>query len=85
MGVSGQRHDPAALPPGKKSGTHCTEGWVGPRAGPVGCGKYRPYRHSIPDRPAVASLYTDCAIPARLEIPVATYNTYARHKLLLLN
>jgi hypothetical protein len=35
MGVSGQGHAPAALlPPGKgPPGTHCTGGWVGPRAG----------------------------------------------------
>jgi hypothetical protein len=34
MGVSGQRHAPAALyPRGKDPGTHCVEGWVGPRAG----------------------------------------------------
>jgi hypothetical protein len=34
MGVSGQRHAPAALYPwGKDPGTHCTGGWVGPRAG----------------------------------------------------
>jgi hypothetical protein len=34
MGVSGQRHAPAALFPGERtSGTHCTGGWVGPRAG----------------------------------------------------
>jgi len=31
MGVSGQRRAPAALPPGKRSGAHCTGGWVGPR------------------------------------------------------
>ena len=30
-GVGGQRHAPAALPPGKKPGIHCTGGWVGPR------------------------------------------------------
>jgi hypothetical protein len=29
MGVSGQRHAPSALYPG----THCTGGWLGPRAG----------------------------------------------------
>ena len=29
--VDGQRHAPAALPPGQKSGTHCIEGWVGSR------------------------------------------------------
>jgi hypothetical protein len=34
MGVSGQRHAPAALYPREKDpGTHCTGGWVGPRAG----------------------------------------------------
>jgi hypothetical protein len=35
MGVSGQRHAPAALyPRGKEPGSHFTGGWVGPRAGP---------------------------------------------------
>jgi hypothetical protein len=29
-GVVGQRHAPAALPPGKSHGTHCTGGCVGP-------------------------------------------------------
>jgi hypothetical protein len=34
MGVSGQRHAPAAFyPRGKDPGTHWTRGWVGPRAG----------------------------------------------------
>jgi hypothetical protein len=34
MGVSGQRHAPAALCPGERApGTHCTGGWVDPRAG----------------------------------------------------
>jgi hypothetical protein len=34
MGVSGQRHAPAALCRGERTpGTHCTGGWVGPRAG----------------------------------------------------
>jgi hypothetical protein len=35
MGVSSQRHDPAALYPPAKGhpGTHWTGGWVGPRAG----------------------------------------------------
>jgi len=32
VGVSGQLHIPAALPPGKEPpGTHCIGGWVGPR------------------------------------------------------
>jgi hypothetical protein len=28
MGVGRQRHAPAALPPEKRPGTHCTGGWV---------------------------------------------------------
>ena len=35
-------HAPAALPPGKKPGTHWGGGWVGPRAGLDGCWKCRP-------------------------------------------
>jgi len=38
-GVSGQRHAPAALPSGKRAGTHCIVGWVGLRDGLHGCGK----------------------------------------------
>jgi hypothetical protein len=45
--VGGQRHDPAALPPEKISGTHCVGDWVDPRAGQDGCGKYT--RDSIPE------------------------------------
>jgi len=33
MSVGVKRHAPAALPQGKRPGTHCTGGWVGPRAG----------------------------------------------------
>jgi hypothetical protein len=29
----GQRHPPAPLYPRERLGTHCTLGWVGPRAG----------------------------------------------------
>jgi hypothetical protein len=58
MRVGGQFHAPAALPPGKRPGTHCIGGWVGPRAGLDGCEKSRPHRDSIPGR------YTDYAIPA---------------------
>lgn len=32
-GVSGRHHRSAALSPGKRPGTHCSEGWVGPKAG----------------------------------------------------
>jgi hypothetical protein len=57
MGVSGQRHAPAALNPrGRTPGTHCTGGWVDPRAG-LDTGErgkiLYPCQGSIPDRPVV--------------------------------
>ena len=46
-----------SLPP-ETPGTHCTGGWVDPRAGLDRCGKSRPHRDSIPDRLARSqSLY----------------------------
>ena len=47
MGLNGQRHAPAALPPGKIPGTHFIWDWLGPRAGLDGCGKSRLHRHSV--------------------------------------
>jgi hypothetical protein len=73
MGVSGQRHVPAALCPGERThGTHCTGGWVGPRAGldTEATGKILCYcRGSNPDRPVVQSVarhYTAWATPAHM-------------------
>jgi hypothetical protein len=37
----------AASPPGKRHGAHCTEVWVGPRAGLDGYGKPHPHQYSI--------------------------------------
>jgi len=58
-GVRGQRHAPASLYPRKRAGTHCTGGWVGPRAGLDMCGKSRPFTGiRSPERPARSqSLY----------------------------
>ena len=39
---------PAALYARERPGTHCTGGWVGPRAGLDRCGKSRPHWDSIP-------------------------------------
>jgi hypothetical protein len=39
--VRGQRHAPAALYSQERPGTHCTGGWIGPRAGLNRCGKSR--------------------------------------------
>ena len=49
MGVGGQSFSPAALPPGKRVGTHYIGGWVGPRAGLDGRGKSRPQCDLIPE------------------------------------
>jgi hypothetical protein len=71
MGVNGHLHAPAALCSGERTpGTHCTGGWVGPRAGldtevrgKILC----PCRRSNLDRPVVQPVvrhYTDWATPA---------------------
>ena len=44
MRVGGQLHAPAALPLGKRPGTHCTGGCVGPRVDLDGYGKSHPHR-----------------------------------------
>ena len=48
MGMGGQRHASAALPPGDRPGNHCIGDWVGPRVGVDDYGKSRPHRDSIP-------------------------------------
>ena len=48
MGVSGQHHALVAVTQGKRAGTHCVGGRLGPRAGLDGCRKSRPHRDSIP-------------------------------------
>jgi len=53
--VGGQHHALAVLALGN---THCIGGWVGPRAGLDGCGKFRPPEIRSPDRPVRSqSLY----------------------------
>ena len=42
---------PRPLYPRERTGTYCTGGWAGPRAGLDGCGKSRPIRIRSPDRP----------------------------------
>ena len=55
-GVGGQRNASAALPQGKRPGTHFIGGWLGPRAGLGGCGKSRPHRDWIPGPRKVSPL-----------------------------
>jgi len=58
--VGGQRHAPAALPPGKRTGNHCIGGWVGPRVGLDGGRKISPPPRFDPRTvQPVASRYTD--------------------------
>ena len=61
-GSEGSRHAPAARYPWERPGTHCTGGWVGPRAGLDRCGKSRPPPGFDPRTvQPVASRYTDYA------------------------
>ena len=56
---------PGRFTPRKRSGTHCTGGWLAPRAGLDGCGKSSPAPGLDPRTvQPVASRYTDWAIPA---------------------
>jgi hypothetical protein len=48
MELGGQGHAPAALPPGKRPGTHLTGGWVSPRACLDSTKNLAPHRDSIP-------------------------------------
>ena len=65
--MGGQRHVPVAVSQGKRPGTHCIEGWVGPRAGLDGCEKSRPPPgfDSLTVQPVV-SRYTYYVIPVRV-------------------
>ena len=56
QGVSGQQHAPAALYPQERPGTHCTGGWVGPRAS-LDRRKISLHRVSIPGPAPSQSLY----------------------------
>ena len=56
---------PWPLYPRERPGTHFIGGWVGPKAGLGGCGKFRPPTgFGPPTVQPVASRYTDCAISA---------------------
>ena len=59
--MGGQRHAPAALPPGRRPGTHRMEGWVGRRAGLV---ILAPTGIRYPDVQLVEFRYTSYIIPA---------------------
>ena len=56
MGLVGQRHAPAALRLGKRLGTHCTGGWLGPRVTWTDVENLDSTSVRSPDRPARSKL-----------------------------
>ena len=73
-GVRGQCHALAALYPWERPGTHCTGGWVGPRAGLDRCGKSLPPVFDPRTIQPVASSYTDYTTRPPYEIGYMTKN-----------
>jgi hypothetical protein len=59
---------PRPLYPRETPGTYRMGGWVGPRAGVDGCGKFHSLPPGLDPRPVqvVVSRYTDWAIPAHV-------------------
>ena len=55
------------LYPRERPGTHCTGGWVGPRAVLDGCGKSHPHRDSIPrlSSPQQVDILTELSWPMK--------------------
>jgi hypothetical protein len=76
--MGGQLHAPAALPPGKRPGTHCTGGWVGP--GPVWTAAeiLAPTGIRSQDRPARSESLYRVRYPGPQQVPVQKFksNTY---------
>jgi hypothetical protein len=70
--VSGQQHAPAVLYPRERHGTHCTGGWVGPRAALEGAEYLAATGIRSPDRPARSSV----AIPTELAGPHVRVSGY---------
>jgi hypothetical protein len=90
MGVGIQIHALAALPPGKRPGTLCTGGQLGPRDGLDGWGKSRPSGIRSPYSPARSeskSLYSSSNswyvlmfyIPCPTTGPYILINTFLSH------
>ena len=61
---------PRPLYPRERPGTHCTGGWVSPRAGLDGCIKFRLHRNSIPgpSSPQRVAIPTELFRPTQLDI-----------------
>ena len=61
---------PGLIYPLEKPGTHCTGGWVGPRAGLDRCGKSRITGIRSPDRPSRSQSLYRLSYPAHYECQV---------------
>jgi len=80
MGMGGQRHTPAALPPGKRPGTCHTGGRVDARASLDGCRESRPHWDSIPrlSSPHQVTMSTELSWPTILAncFNICNYSTH---------
>jgi hypothetical protein len=82
MGVARQHQAPVTLPPGRKPGTHCTGGWMGPRDCLDGSRKISPPTGiRSPDRPACSEwlyycidVYFLCHIFSAFLVSCTAYN-----------
>jgi len=75
VGVGGQHHVPTAYPPEKRQGSHCTGGYVGPRAGLDGCGNLAPTGIRSPDRLARSDSLYRIRKPSVIGLPSVVFNT----------
>jgi len=69
--VEGQRHVPAALPPGNSPGIHCTVGGLIPRTGLEVYGKFRPRSDSNPELPSSQQVAISTALHRQTLVVVA--------------
>jgi len=70
MVVGSQRHAPVALHPVKRQVTHCTGGWVVPRAGLDVCRISRPHPHPSNNKITKIQLFT---IKVLTQLPEANH------------
>jgi len=75
-GVGAQGHAPAALPPGKISGTYCIGGWVGLRGCLKGAENLAPTGIRFPDRSARSESLHRLRYPGHIIIATPTIHNY---------
>ena len=78
MGVGGQRHDTADLPPPERPGSHCIGGWVAPEPVRTGAEYLAPTAIRSPDRPARSESLYQLRYPGSLQKISACLNTAYR-------